>query len=282
MKRGLRAPPRGRVPLAAALGRQPLEPEGARGPPRRGDRPERPDDVVLAGSSTTRPSRWPATPTRRCRASGRSTSTGTSGRALIQPIGWSYEQRGDSRAPPRRPGRLRLPRQVVAVGRQRGGTRRWESPRDGDARRAELPVEPERHLRRRHFRSRTGAAGASSRPAVLWPSGVEAYARQDFFAYVARRWNGGSLRDLRWLFQHLPTRRKVVRHRAWRTGRSTERPWTSTTRAPSGLLARAVRRVRRDGPTGTTRPRSSRGGFQPEEELSRPRRSSRRAHVRSR
>ena len=38
---------------------------------------------------------------------------------------------------------------------------------------------------------------------VLWPSGVEAYARQDFFAYVAKRWNGGSLRDLRWLFQHL-------------------------------------------------------------------------------
>ncbi|HYN43948.1 MAG TPA: CARDB domain-containing protein [Thermoanaerobaculia bacterium] len=38
---------------------------------------------------------------------------------------------------------------------------------------------------------------------VLWNCCEEAYARQDFFAYVAKRWNGGSLTDLRWLFQHL-------------------------------------------------------------------------------
>jgi hypothetical protein len=38
---------------------------------------------------------------------------------------------------------------------------------------------------------------------VLWNCCKEAYARQDFFAYVAKRWNGGSLTDLRWLFQHL-------------------------------------------------------------------------------
>jgi hypothetical protein len=38
---------------------------------------------------------------------------------------------------------------------------------------------------------------------LLYPIGEQAYAKQDFFAYVARRWNGGSLRDLKWLFQHL-------------------------------------------------------------------------------
>jgi hypothetical protein len=38
---------------------------------------------------------------------------------------------------------------------------------------------------------------------VMWNEGIEAYARQDFFAYVAKRWSGGNLRDLRWLFQHL-------------------------------------------------------------------------------
>ena len=31
----------------------------------------------------------------------------------------------------------------------------------------------------------------------------DAYAVQDFFAYVAKRYNGGSFRDLRWLYQHL-------------------------------------------------------------------------------
>ncbi len=36
-----------------------------------------------------------------------------------------------------------------------------------------------------------------------WPTGAPAYSRQDFFAYVAKRWNGGALMDLRWLFQHL-------------------------------------------------------------------------------
>ena len=38
---------------------------------------------------------------------------------------------------------------------------------------------------------------------LLWYCCVNAYSRQDFFAYVAKRWSGGSLRDLRWLFQHL-------------------------------------------------------------------------------
>ncbi len=38
---------------------------------------------------------------------------------------------------------------------------------------------------------------------VIYPKGLEAYMRQDFFAYVARRWSGGSLRDLKWLFQRL-------------------------------------------------------------------------------
>ena len=55
---------------------------------------------------------------------------------------------------------------------------------------------------------------------VLWPSGVQAYARQDFFAYVAKRWNGGSLRDLRWLFQHLSDQTDK------QFGKSAEEYWT--------------------------------------------------------
>lgn len=55
---------------------------------------------------------------------------------------------------------------------------------------------------------------------VLWPSGVEAYARQDFFAYVAKRWSGGSLRDLRWLFQHLSDQTEG------QFGKSSEEYWT--------------------------------------------------------
>ncbi len=38
---------------------------------------------------------------------------------------------------------------------------------------------------------------------VLWNCCVDAYERQDFFAYVAKRWLGGSLQGLRWLFQAL-------------------------------------------------------------------------------
>ena len=83
--------------------------------PRPGDRPERPEDVVLAvrRRGRPRPSRSPASPTRRCRASGRLYFNWDELERPHPAARVVVRERDDPRALPRGPGGVRLPRQVV-------------------------------------------------------------------------------------------------------------------------------------------------------------------------
>jgi len=159
--------------------------------------------------------------------------------------GLVVRQRDDPRALPRRPGRVRLPRPLVAgwrlvrhvaMGSPRG--RRLSSP--------ELPVEPERNLLWRREREGARAPGDARpdhplellrggvRPAGLLRLGREALHQR-------------GPPDLRWLFQHLSDQTEASSaSRMSSTTRSTARQWTSTTRPPTDSRSRALRGVRLD------------------------------------